>query len=428
MKSLFRKSPASGFTLIELLVVIAIIGILSTAGFVTFSSSQARARDTSRTADLRRFEGMMETYFADHGSYPLSTTDYGVAGHPWGSSWEGYGTLPKDPLDGHKYVYVSNGSSYQFYTKFENESTNQAFSCGTCGPNSKCNGGLTSPGSSLTSFSTSPTANCSTPIPPPPPAPTVSLAASPPSINWGLSSTLTWFSTNVTSCTASGAWSGTKGASGTQSVSPTSSSTYILACTGSGGTVSSSATVTVTLLDDRGTCSSDSNCTSRHCYVDEDTDGYAPASGGTKRCQPNAQSAGFDCDDANRDAHPGQTACFTTPRSNGSFDYDCDGEIEKQLSISVTSCSLTTSCNLGCGGYNYTVQSTPINCGEDFYECHMEYYYSNPPENANNCNLSGNDHIDNNFTVCSGSVSPGGVTWRGAKSATRFYWGKNCCQ
>ncbi len=77
------------------------------------------------------------------------------------------------------------------------------------------------------------------------PAPTVSLSASPTTINPGGSSTLTWSSTNATSCTASGAWSGTRATSGTQSVSPTSTSTYTLTCTGTGGSGNASATVTV---------------------------------------------------------------------------------------------------------------------------------------------------------------------------------------
>ena len=79
------------------------------------------------------------------------------------------------------------------------------------------------------------------------PVPTVSLSASPTSVTSGTASTLTWSSANATSCTASGAWSGTKTVSGTQSTgSLTTSSTFTLSCTGSGGTASQSATVNVT--------------------------------------------------------------------------------------------------------------------------------------------------------------------------------------
>jgi hypothetical protein len=78
-------------------------------------------------------------------------------------------------------------------------------------------------------------------------AQTVSLAANPTSVTGGGASTLTWSSTNATSCTASGAWSGTKATSGSQSTGAlTASSDFILTCTGAGGSASASATVTVT--------------------------------------------------------------------------------------------------------------------------------------------------------------------------------------
>lgn len=80
------------------------------------------------------------------------------------------------------------------------------------------------------------------------PPPTISLIASPFSITSGQSSTLSWSSTNTTSCTASGGWSGTKATSGTQAVSPTVTSTYTLTCTGTGGSVAQSASVSVTTV------------------------------------------------------------------------------------------------------------------------------------------------------------------------------------
>jgi hypothetical protein len=79
------------------------------------------------------------------------------------------------------------------------------------------------------------------------PAPTVTIAVAPTSITVGQSATLTWSSTNATSCTASGAWSGSEATSGTMSVSPTTTATdsYVLACTGTGGTASATAALTV---------------------------------------------------------------------------------------------------------------------------------------------------------------------------------------
>jgi hypothetical protein len=77
-----------------------------------------------------------------------------------------------------------------------------------------------------------------------PSAPTLTFTASPTSVQAGASSTLTWSTTNATSCTASGAWTGTKSTSGTQSTGAlASNSTYTLTCTGAGGSVSQTANV-----------------------------------------------------------------------------------------------------------------------------------------------------------------------------------------
>jgi hypothetical protein len=79
------------------------------------------------------------------------------------------------------------------------------------------------------------------------PLPTVTIGVSPSSITVGQSATLTWSSTNATACTASGSWTGTQATSGTLSVSPTAAgaASYVLACTGAGGTVNGTAALTV---------------------------------------------------------------------------------------------------------------------------------------------------------------------------------------
>jgi len=77
------------------------------------------------------------------------------------------------------------------------------------------------------------------------PAPTLTFTATPATIAPGQSSTLSWTTTNATSCTASGGWSGTKPTSGSQVVSPASTTTYTLNCQGPGGSVVESVTVTV---------------------------------------------------------------------------------------------------------------------------------------------------------------------------------------
>ena len=78
----------------------------------------------------------------------------------------------------------------------------------------------------------------------PPPATTVSLSAYPTTISPGQASTLTWSSTNASSCTGSGfAVSAT---SGKAVVYPTVTTSYSVTCTGNGGSATALATVTVT--------------------------------------------------------------------------------------------------------------------------------------------------------------------------------------
>jgi uncharacterized repeat protein (TIGR03803 family) len=66
------------------------------------------------------------------------------------------------------------------------------------------------------------------------PAPTLTLSVSPAAITVGQSVVVTWSSTNATSCTASGAWSGTQATAGSVNETPsaTGTATYTLVCSG----------------------------------------------------------------------------------------------------------------------------------------------------------------------------------------------------
>lgn len=80
------------------------------------------------------------------------------------------------------------------------------------------------------------------PTPSPTPTPTVAFSANPTSIASGKVSTMNWSSTDATSCAAAGGWTGTKAPSGTLVVSPPNTTTYMLTCTGSGGTSPAAST------------------------------------------------------------------------------------------------------------------------------------------------------------------------------------------
>ena len=80
-----------------------------------------------------------------------------------------------------------------------------------------------------------------------PAAPTATITANVSSVLVNNSFTLTWSSTNATSCAASGSWSDSIATSGTQSVTETETGvkTYTITCTGAGGSATDSAVVTV---------------------------------------------------------------------------------------------------------------------------------------------------------------------------------------
>ncbi len=85
------------------------------------------------------------------------------------------------------------------------------------------------------------------PPPPPPPAaarPTVTLQASPSSVNKGESATLSWNSTDATQLTIAPEV-GAVTAQGTTKVTPSDSTSYTITATGPGGSASATASVTV---------------------------------------------------------------------------------------------------------------------------------------------------------------------------------------
>jgi hypothetical protein len=90
-------------------------------------------------------------------------------------------------------------------------------------------------------------------VQPAPAAPTLTLASS--SVQAGSSTTITWSSTNATSCTASGSWSGALATSGSQTLTPGSAGTdtYSLTCSNAtGASPSTSVTLNVTAASSHG--------------------------------------------------------------------------------------------------------------------------------------------------------------------------------
>jgi hypothetical protein len=73
--------------------------------------------------------------------------------------------------------------------------------------------------------------------------PTVSLISTPATVTTGQSATLTWSSSNATSCSAP--WLSVNATNGSVTVSPSSTTTYSITCAGSGGTSTATTNITV---------------------------------------------------------------------------------------------------------------------------------------------------------------------------------------
>jgi type II secretion system protein G len=109
------------FTLIELLVVITIIGILATGAVSVYTSQIQKARDSTRTTDIKAVQAWVEQFYGDNGEYPSEVS--------WGKSFSGvtaYVQTPSDPKSGQArswsafdYLYNSdadaNNIPYQEY-------------------------------------------------------------------------------------------------------------------------------------------------------------------------------------------------------------------------------------------------------------------------------------------------------------------------
>jgi Putative metal-binding motif len=97
-------------------------------------------------------------------------------------------------------------------------------------------------------------------------------------------------------------------------------------------------------------------------YADTDGDGFGDTS--TLACLCTAPSGytnvGGDCDDADFTVKPGQAAFFNVASAHGSFDYNCDGNVEMNWSLPVASCTYNGStCD-----YVYGFKDSIPACGE----------------------------------------------------------------
>src|SRR5437667_7901225 len=112
-KRLIRSGRLRAFTLIELLVVIIILAILAAVVIPRVIGRTDDAKIAAATANVSTFDGELEKYKLDTGSYP--TSDQGInalmVDMVNNGKWNGpyiKGSLPQDPW-GHPYLYTAPG-------------------------------------------------------------------------------------------------------------------------------------------------------------------------------------------------------------------------------------------------------------------------------------------------------------------------------
>jgi hypothetical protein len=120
-------------------------------------------------------------------------------------------------------------------------------------------------------------------------------------------------------------------------------------CTGSSICTAPNGAAPSCKLRDGQSCTSNDQCLNGSCllsYLDSDGDGYGSTS--VHRCelarQPGYIAVGGDCCDSDPQAHPGVTAYSQTTDACGSFDWNCNGVVEK------SSTSGTAAMACGCVG------------------------------------------------------------------------------
>lgn len=143
------------------MIVFAIIGLLSTYMLgSSFINAQRRARDAQRQTSLNTVARALEAYINDTGSYPLSSIDgeiigcntgSGLVACEWGQSFANQltntiymGSLPIDTRAGYRFVYRSNGDSWQLFTHLDRPVDETISYDQECASGVNCNYGISS--------------------------------------------------------------------------------------------------------------------------------------------------------------------------------------------------------------------------------------------------------------------------------------------
>jgi len=112
-------------------------------------------------------------------------------------------------------------------------------------------------------------------------------------------------------------------------------------------------------------CILSSQCQSSICGRDDDNDGYRVTGISSGYCI--TAKNGEDCDDQNPKVHP-NSYFYPTPKANGSWDYNCNGQVELQYDTSCVTNLSTIACTAsmpsGKSGFVGSVPTGVSSCGQ----------------------------------------------------------------
>ncbi|SRR5258708_629085 len=134
-----QKSKKTGFTLIELLVAATIIALLTMIGVVSFTTTNQRARNGKRKADMEQVRAALELYRSDDsagaGKYPNGAS-FTVTTNALKAAKYLSDPLPTDPKNSGLYIYSYSQTAQTSYCVCADlEGVNQGNS-----PDTSCSG------------------------------------------------------------------------------------------------------------------------------------------------------------------------------------------------------------------------------------------------------------------------------------------------
>ncbi|MDD3144718.1 MAG: prepilin-type N-terminal cleavage/methylation domain-containing protein [Candidatus Gracilibacteria bacterium] len=131
------------FSFVELIVSVTILAIISTIGFISYSSYLGDSRDSQRKSDLAQVGSALKVYKQKRGYYPVPGNKFELTYNGTGIVFQGkfdenvrLNTLDRLPLDpksktGYIYSITKNAQEYEMAATLENEDNPIALVNGT---------------------------------------------------------------------------------------------------------------------------------------------------------------------------------------------------------------------------------------------------------------------------------------------------------